>query len=341
MAFRKTVSVLFLLLFSINTWADTLQINPNHPEQYTVVKGDTLWGVSGQFLENPWLWPQLWKHNSQIKNPDLIYPGDTLYFSMVDGKPRLSFSKNVKMVPRIRQSSIEDAIKIIPTDAISQFLISPKVVGPLELEQSPYVIGFAGEHIMVGAGDKVYVKSITQPKSLSYTIYRKGEVYVSPVSQEILGYEAKYIADTTLVKAGDPATLNIIKSSREIKKGDRLIESDKAELALNFFPRPPEKQVLGSIISVFDGVSQIGQFNIVVIDKGLMDGLEAGHVLDVYQRGKIVSDRYAVDGEDNAVKLPNELAGALMVFRPFKYVSYALVLEANQAIHLLDIVQTP
>ncbi|KAF3981329.1 MAG: LysM peptidoglycan-binding domain-containing protein [Methylococcales symbiont of Hymedesmia sp. n. MRB-2018] len=342
MAFGKTVGFVFLLLFSVNIWADTLQINPNHPDQYTVVKGDTLWGVSAQFLENPWQWPQLWENNPQIKNSHLIYPGDILHFSMVDGKPQLSFSKNVKLKPKIRESDIDQAIKIIPTDAISQFLISPKVVGSMELSQSPYVVDFVGEHIIAAAGDKIYVKSITAPKSFSYTIYREGEVYVSPATNEILGYEAKYIADTTLVKAGDPATLSIIKSSREIKKGDRLMVSDKAELALNFFPHPPEKQIMGSIISVLNGVSQIGQYNIVVIDKGLADGLHTGHVLDIYQRGEIVDDIYAViDEKGRGVKLPDELAGVLMIFRPFDRVSYALVAEATRAIHLLDVVQTP
>ncbi|KAF3977996.1 MAG: LysM peptidoglycan-binding domain-containing protein [Methylococcales symbiont of Iophon sp. n. MRB-2018] len=341
MVFGKTVDFVFLLLFSVNIWADTLQINPN-PDQYTVVKGDTLRGVSGQFLKNPRQGSKLWKNNPQIKNAHLIYPRDTLHSSMADGKSRLSFSKNVKLKPRMRESDIKEAIKMIPTDAISQFLISPKVVDSMELSQSPYVVGFVEEHIIAGAGDKIYVKSITAPKSFNYTIYREGEVYVSPATNEILGYEAKYIADTILVKAGDPATLSIIKSSREVKKGDRLMVSDKAEMALNFFPHSPEKQIIGSIISVLNGVSQIGQYNIVVIDKGLADGLRTGHVLNIYQRGEIIDDIYAtVDEKGRGVKLPNELAGVVMVFRPFERVSYALVAEATQAIHLLDMVQTP
>ncbi len=336
----KTLSLVFSGLISMNIWADTLQINPRHPAQYTVVKGDTLWGVSGQFMENPRQWSQLWMNNPQIKNPDLIYPADTLYFSGVDGRPQLGFSKAVVVKPRIRVSPIAAASEIIPRDAISQFLISPKVVGPKVLSQSPYVVDFAGEHMIAAAGDKVYVKAITAPESLRYTIYREGEVYVSPVTKEILGYEAKYIADAMLEKAGDPATLRVIRSSREIHKGDRLMVSDKGELALNYFPHAPQKPIMGSIISVFEGVSQIGQYHVVVIDKGLVDGLETGHLLDVYQRGDIVPDR---DTEEthSAVKLPDELAGVLIVFRPFQRLSYALVLEATQAIHLLDIVQTP
>ncbi len=340
MAFLKTLGLLFSLLLSTHIWADNIKINPNHPDQYTVVKGDTLWDISGQFLKNPWQWPQLWGNNPQIENPHLIYPGDTVYFSMVNGKPRLSLSKNSHLQPRIRESSIDQAIKLIPTDAIAQFLTSPKVVDYGELAESPYVIDFAGEHLIAGAGDRVYVRAILTPESLSYTIYRAGKIYKNPETQEILGYEAKYIADTAIERAGDPATLTIIKSDSEIRRGDRLMVSTEGELALNFFPRPPEQPVRGRIISVLDGLSQIGQYNIVVLDKGLVDGLKSGHILDIYQHGRIVSDPFSKQ-KNAAIKLPDEIAGILMVFRTFERVSYALVIEASQSIHLLDSVQTP
>jgi hypothetical protein len=339
MTFRKTLGLLISLLFSINTNADIIKINPDHPEQYTVVKGDTLWDISGKFLEQPWQWPQLWEHNPQIKNPHLIYPGDTLHFSLVDGKPRLSFSKGtVILKPRIRTSPSDQAIKMIPTDAIAQFLTSPKVVNDKILERSPYVIDFAGEHIVVGAGDRVYVRSIPNPESLGYTIYRPGDAYISPdYPDEVLGYEAKFVADTTIQRSGDPATLIVTKSDLEIRKGDRLMVSEKNALALNYFPRPPEKPISGSIISVLDGVTQIGQYNIVVIDRGIIDGLKAGHILDIYNLGKTVDDPFNNDVDKHSyVKLPDETAGELMIFRPFDRVSYALVLEATQSIHVLD-----
>jgi len=340
MAFRKTLGLLVPLLFSINTWADTLKIKSNHPDEYVVVKGDTLWDISGQFLENPWQWPNLWSNNPQIKNPHLIYPGNTLYFSIVDGKARLSFSKDNKLIPRIRETDQKQAIKLIPTDAISQFLTSPRVVGETELETSPYVVDIAGEHLIAGAGDRVYVRSIVNPKSLGYTIYRKGQTYTSHETHEILGYEAIFIADTTIERSGDPATLLITKSDQEVRKGDRLMGSNTNELALNFFPYPPKEIISANIISVLDGVSQIGQHNIVVLDKGHADNLQVGHVLDIYHKGKIVNDPYSGILND-AVQLPDEIAGLLMVFRSFDRVSYALVLEANQAIHLFDQAKTP
>ena len=346
MTFLKKLGLLVPLLFSASIWAQNIQINPNHPDQYTVVKGDTLWDISAKFLQNPWQWTEIWDKNPQIKNPDLIYPGDTVYFSIVDGMPQLSFNKygaalnnNGVIKPRIRESDIDSAIKLIPTDAIAQFLTSPKVIGKDGLDDSPYVIDFAGEHLVVGAGDRVYVRAIPNPQSLDYTVYRSGETYINPDTKEVLGYEATYIADARIERSGDPATLAITKSDSEIRRGDRIMRSVKNELALNFFPSSPKKEINGSIISVLDGVSQIGMYNVVVIDKGIVDGLKEGHTLNIYHQGRLVKDQFS-KVKNEMVRLPNEIAGVLMVFRSFDRVSYALVLEASQAINLLDRVQT-
>ncbi len=344
MAFRILRGLILFLLLNASAGADTLQVNPNHPDQYTVVKGDTLWDIAGKFLQQPWQWPQLWHNNPQIQNPHWIYPGDTLYFSYVNGEPHLSLTPGgadgTSLVPRIRESSLEQAIPMIPSDAIAQFLSSPKVVSAEEIAQAPYVLDFADEHLIAGIGDRVYVRGIAHPEGLGYTVYRQGKPYVSPETQEILGYEAQYIAETLIETPGDPATLRITKADIEVRRGDRLMLSAEGEMALNYFPRPPEHPVHGNIIRVMGGVSQIGPHDIVVIDKGKADGLEVGHALDIYKKGRIVTDNNLPSGAAQ-VNLPDERAGVLMIFRPFERVSYALVMKANSAIRTLDKVQTP
>lgn len=346
MLLRILRGVMIPLLFSATVWADTLRINPNHPDQYTVVKGDTLWDISGKFLDHPWQWPQLWENNPQIKNPHWIYPGDTLYFSYVNGEPRLSLvpenmgSEQPELVPRIRESSVEKAIQMIPSNAIAQFLSSPRVATAEDIANAPYVLSIADEHLIAGSGDRIYVRAIENPEGLSYTVYRQGKPYLSPETQEVLGYEALYVADTVIETPGDPATLSITKSDSEVRRGDLLMLSSEGEMALNYFPRPPTQKIGGSIIRVMGGVSQIGQYDTVVIDKGTTDGLEVGHTLLIYKKGRIVVDK--VQSQDaELVKLPDEVAGMLMVFRPFERVSYALVMKATSAIHTLDRVQTP
>jgi LysM domain len=378
MVFRTLLGLVVSFFVSTSVWAyktGELSINPSHPNQYTVVQGDTLWDISGKFLNHPTQWPQLWSYNSQIKNPHLIYPGQTVYFSVVDGRPRLSFSKGNegyqdsgvmpssdtcvvseedihngrtsfamaqggKLSPCIRETSQKAAIQLIPTETIAKYLTSPKVVGVNELNTAPYVVDFAGEHLIAATGDKLYVRTIIEPKTSTYTLYRSGETFKSPETGEVLGYEAKYIADTSLVQEGDPATVVIDKSISDVMLGDRLMPKPEEQFTLNYFPRPPEESIKGSIIYVLDGVNQIGKYNVVVIDKGTKDGLLPGHELEIFKRGRMARDTYSVVKNDQ-VKLPDEIAGTLMVFRPFERVSYALVMKASQAIHVLDKVQTP
>jgi hypothetical protein len=378
MVFRTLLGLVVSFFVSTSVWAyetAELSINPSHPNQYTVVQGDTLWDISGKFLNHPTQWPQLWSYNSQIKNPHLIYPGQTVYFSVVDGRPRLSFSRGNegyqdsgvmpssdtcvvseedihngrtsfamaqggKLSPCIRETSQKAAIQLIPTETIAKYLTSPKVVGINELNTAPYVVDFAGEHLIAATGDKLYVRSIIEPQTSTFTLYRAGTTFKSPETGEVLGYEAKYIADTSLEQEGDPATVVIDKSVNEIMLGDRLMPKPEEQFTLNYFPRPPEESIRGSILYVLDGVTQIGKYNVVVIDKGAKDGLLPGHELEILKRGRIARDSYSVVRNDQ-VKLPDEIAGSLMVFRPFERVSYALVMKASQAIHVLDKVQTP
>lgn len=345
MLLRATLNLILPLVFSSALWADTLQIKPNHPERYTVVRGDTLWDISGKFLQHPWQWPHLWRHNPHIQDPHWIYPGDTLYFSYVNGEPSLSLtppgsSTEPDISPRTRESAIEKAIPVIPIDAIAQFLTSPKVVSADDLENAPYIVAMAGEHLVAGAGDRIYVRTIEDPEALAYTVYRAGKPYVDPETHEILGYEAQYIAETTIERPGDPATLHITKSDQEVQRGDRLMPSSQGEMPLNYFPRPSSQPITGNIIRVMGGVSQIGQHDVVVIDRGTADGIETGHIFDIYQKGRVIND--TVQGNRPIpVKLPDEIAGLLMVFRTFEHVSYALVMEATAAIHTLDRIQTP
>ena len=369
MAFQIRFGFIIPLLFSINTWAADIQIKPNHPNQYTVVKHDTLWGISGKFLQHPWQWPQLWSQNAQIKNPNLIYPGDTIYFSMVNGKPQLSLTRNPqqaqlattcilkeedfkngrkdfaltkdgKLKPCIRESDIEKPIKLIPYHQIAKYLSSPKIVGENELNKTPYVVDIANEHVVAGAGNKVYVRALYSAPNSEYMIYRAGDTFIDADTNEILGYEARYIAQASLQQAGDPATLMITESDSEIRIGDRAMPKIDDEISLNYFARPPETPIRGSIISVLGGVSQIGIDNVVVIDKGSMDGLLPGHELDIYENSGVTRDPYSA-AKNATVRLPDELAGMLMVFRTFDRVSYALVMEATGPLHILDRVQTP
>ncbi|MCI0653665.1 MAG: LysM peptidoglycan-binding domain-containing protein [Methylococcaceae bacterium] len=348
MSFRTIHGFLFFILLSFSAAADELTLNPSHPERYTVVRGDTLWDISAKFLDEPWRWPEIWHNNPRIKNPDLIYPGDVIVFGYVDGKPSLSLEGNGlgssgRLSPRVREEALEEAIPLIPIDAIKQFLSPSRVVPRNEIEAAPYIVAFAGEHLAGGAGQNIYVKSLhDQGAEQGYMVFRKGIPFKDFETQENLGYDAIYIGDTKLLRGGDPATFELVSTRDYTAVGDRLLPIVRENIRLNYQPRPPETEITGHIISVLDGVSQIGQYNVVAIDRGLEDGLDTGHVLEIYQSGQRIRDVVRGYGSSQkSVKLPDERAGILMVFRPFDRISYALVMKATGPIHVYDLVRTP
>ena len=341
---QKLIGFTAGLLLSCNILAAaSVDLNPSHPERYTVVKGDTLWDISALFLRDPWLWPEVWYVNPQIENPHLIYPGDEIILTYQDGRPLLSLQRGPqrvnKLSPSIRATPLESAIPTIPLDAIAQFLTRPFVMEEGELELAPYIVHFLDDHIMGGAGISFYARSIQEQQPSRYSVVRPGKAYKDPDSGEILGYEATYIGDTDLQQTGDPAKLLITSSEREAVIGDRLLLANDDKPMLNFQPRAPEVDIQGRIISVFNGVSQIGQYNVVVLNKGDRDGLEPGHVLEILQGGNEVRD--IVAGRGATVTLPLEQAGHLMVFRTFERVSFALVMHATKPLHVLDWVRPP
>ncbi len=267
---------------------------PNHPERYVVVKGDTLWDISQRFLRDPWLWPEVWYVNPQIANPHLIYPGDAINLVYVNGHPQLRLERggSNKLSPTVRELPLETAIPTIPIDAIRQFLTRSRIVSEDELDHAPYIVQSADEHLITGAGDRVYARGGLD--RARYSVVRPGVEYRDPQTGESLGYEGIFVADSALQRHGDPATLLLTKSSREAVIGDRLLPVAEEEINQNFFPHAPPTPVHGRIIAVLDGVRQIGQFQVVVLNKGAREGMDAGTVLAVDQTGEDVRIRCGV-----------------------------------------------
>jgi Uncharacterized protein containing LysM domain len=341
---KKLLLPFLALLLCGTVSAKEITLNPTHPERYVVVQGDTLWDIAARFLRNPWLWPEVWYVNSQIKNPHLIYPGDLIILAYADGKPQLQLERGgaraERLAPQVRVLPLEQAIPTIPIDALKPFLTRPRVMTPNELTNSGYVVANAEERLISGAGDHVYVRNLTSTDKSSFTVFRAGSAYVDPETDEILGYEALYLGDASVKHNGDPATFLLTLTDREVLVGDRLMAALDAEIQQNFIPKAPATEVEGRIITGLDAVSQIGQFQVVVLNLGGRDGVAVGDVLAVYQAGPTIRD--VVSQKQGAtVKLPDERAGELMIFRIFEKVSYALIMKATQAIHVFDKVRNP
>jgi hypothetical protein len=331
------LSVLFVM-FSVPLFAKDVTLNASHPQSYEVVKGDTLWDISAKFLQRPWQWPEIWQVNPQIKNPHLIYPGDLIALSYIKGQPVLTLTRGsttYKLSPEAREIKVEDAISTIPRSAIAAFLSKPLVVGEEILNSAPYIVASVDERLILGAGDKAYVRGIDSDDIEQFSVFRGGKVYSDPDTGEKLGYEAIYTADAILEKAAEISTIMLRNTNREVLTGDRLLPVDDGENEMNFFPHSPENTVNGRIISVFDGVSQVGQYQIVVLNLGRRESTEVGHVLEIMRAGQTIGDTVTAD-KDDVITLPDESAGVAMIFKVFEKVSYALVMKASNSIHLND-----
>ncbi|RMH83028.1 LysM peptidoglycan-binding domain-containing protein [Pseudomonas sp. AOB-7] len=343
-------SLLALLLLAAGGLAQTglvqaeVQLKDGHPDRYTVVKGDTLWDISGKFLSQPWKWPEIWHANPQVANPHLIYPGDTLNLVYIDGQPRLMLNRGesrgtIKLSPQVRSTPMAEAIPTIPLEAINSFLLSNRIVDtPEQFAGAPYVVAGNAERVVSGAGDRVYARGSFDESAPVYGIFRQGKTYTDPETQEFLGINADDVGTGEIVaEEGDIGTMLLSRSTQEVRLGDRLFPTEERAINSTFMPSEPAGEIDGLILDVPRGVTQIGQFDVVTLNKGARDGLEIGNVLAVYKTGETVRDR--ITGE--SVKIPDERSGLLMVFRTYDKLSYGLVLGASRSLAIMDKVRNP
>ncbi|MEX0732497.1 MAG: LysM peptidoglycan-binding domain-containing protein [Aquisalimonadaceae bacterium] len=330
-----------LLLVAIPLAATSDALRDDHPERYTVARGDTLWDISERFLTAPWLWPEIWHVNPEIENPHLIYPGDEIRLVYVEGEPRLTVERGrreVRLSPRIREEQLDQAISAIPLSALRPFLNRSLVVDDAFFDEAPYIVAGEDERVMAARNDHVYVRRLPEAEALGgYSVVRRGNAYTDPATGEVLGLEATYVGDASVVREGDPGTARLSASNREILPGDRLLRAPRREASLQVFPRAPDAQVDGHIIDVLDGVSQIGQFDVVVVNLGTEHGMEEGHVMAVFKAGRVVRDQVTRE----QVTLPEERAGEIILFRTFEKLSFGLVMRASRSMNVMDLVQNP
>jgi hypothetical protein len=306
---KRIIATVLCSLCLVSATAGAQALVENAPSSYTVVKGDTLWGISGKFLKDPWRWPEIWNLNKdQINDPHWIYPGDLIRLEITaDGKPRLSVDTSpgsslagavgadgtIKVVPRVRVDRLAQGIPSIPGAAISPFLGQPLVVEENGLADSPRIVAAEESRVVIGAGNSAYVDFVDPSQGTKWQIYRQGAALKDPDTGETLAYNAVFLGDARVTRFGSPgtpATIEVIKSVQEVNRGDRLTPTRESVIP-SYAPRAPETKITGKIISVEGGVAEVGQYSVVIINRGKRDGLEIGHVLATYRAGEWVNTR--------------------------------------------------
>lgn len=343
---RKIISLICFLLpalaFAVQPDSRP-ELRSDAPDQYVVVKGDTLWDISGKFFRDPWRWPYIWGMNKDtIKDPHWIYPGDIIFLDRTTGTLRIGqagmggSSDVVKLTPRVRTGHSEHAaIPSIPANVILPFLSRPLVIEEGALQGSPTLIGAREGRVILGAHDIAFVKNLPANKGSRWHIYRPGKTLTDPDTEEVLGIETVYLGDAEVNDFADISTVTITNSVLEINKGDRLLVPS-GDTVNAYLPRAPESRISARVISVYGGVSQAGQNGVITLNKGKRDGVETGHVLALSHKGEDIKN-----DEGEKFTLPDERYGLVFVFRVFDKVSYALVMQTRLPVQLLDSAKTP
>ena len=339
--------------------AQPLELAPNAPDRYVVVKGDTLWDISGRFLSKPWRWPEIWELNrAEIRNPHLIYPGDVVLLDRSGAEPRLRLARLVgsggsrahdgaagaaggqpveRRQPGVRVSELDRApVPTISSTEIEAFLNRQLIVDEAQLDAHPRIVATQDGRVFLGRGDVAYARGMPVESAGDWHVYRQAKPLLDPDTRMPIAHEALFVGTARLERSGDPATLRVLAMNEEIGVGDRLMPAEPPTIT-SYMPRPPESDVSARIVAVYRGVTQVGRNSVVAVSAGAEQGLEQGHVLAILQRGRVVVDREAKED----VILPDEAVGYLLVFRVFDKISYGLVMEASQSISVGDAVTNP
>ncbi|KGI76772.1 LysM peptidoglycan-binding domain-containing protein [Oleiagrimonas soli] len=366
--FKKTLALLAGLLVTVAVYAAGAQLRADHPDTYVVKKGDTLWDISARFLQKPWLWPEIWQANPQVHNPHLIYPGDVLNLSY-DGQ-------HVMLKPRMRE--VGSAIPAIPLDDLKMFLDDMRVVSSDKLKASPYVVGFEENMPRGVTGQFVYVRGLQAQPGQRWAIVRPTHMFRSfddaptrvahaldsnvamingPWQEDSredghygkgdeIGVEVRVIGTAKMLRGGDPATLLVTDSNREIRAGDRILPVNDKPYDPYYYPHAPKSVPDNAhVIAFTDSLSSAGKHEVVALSIGSSDGVDNGQTYSVFAPGETIHDDVASSSMQRSigdhVKLPDEFVGHVMVFRTFDHVSYGLIMDGVRPVHTGDILRMP
>ncbi len=354
--------------------AGASQLRSTHPDNYTVRRGDTLWGISAKFLVKPWLWPEIWQANPQVHNPHLIYPGDVLNLSLINGEPSL------KLEPGVHREA--SAVPAIPLDAVQTFLKDLRVMDSSVVSKAPYVVGLEEDQLRGTSGQNIYVRGLDSQPGQRWAIVRPEHMFrgydngsggtaeygdelwanaamvKSPWEEDFnngsghysrgkdMGVEVKVIGTAEVLRTGDPSTLLVLDSTAEIRSGDRLMPVDNHPYDPYFYPHAPKSLPKdGRVIAFTDAMDAVGPNQIVALSAGSADGVDNGTTFSVWQPGDNIHDDVASDSWDRGVgkrvTLPDEYIGHVMVFRTFEHVSYGLVMDGLRPVKMGDRLKMP
>jgi hypothetical protein len=377
---KKLLTVVAAAALTFGGWVAAVELRADHPDTYVVKKGDTLWDIAARFLDEPWLWPEIWQANPQIENPHLIYPGDVISLAYLSGKPSISVTKRS---PEVRRTAV-DPIETVPLSEIEGFLKRSHVFDE-EPKNLPYVLALEENRLRSSSGQLVYVRggdfepgqqvAFARP-TVRYAIHPQPNTDYPRIKRdpwsardgltpqtsgiewayyaasdngfEVLGWEVIEVASGMVTRSGDPASVLISAEGHEVKAGDLVMPKNSLPHDLTFRPHAPKSVPEHlRILAITDRGMYGGPRDVIAISGGARDGIDNGTVFAIYHPGDVVLDdikhkqRLAARLPSNKVQLPADFVGHVMVFRTFDKVSYGLVMDGIRPVRIEDSLRSP
>jgi hypothetical protein len=271
--------------------------------------------------------------------------------------------ETVRLSPRTRSERFGGPLTALKIGAIEAFLTEPLIVEENEMASAARIVAAQENRVMLTRGDRAYARGPVEAPMMDdkdkiqiFRIFGKATPLKDPDTAEVLGYEAQFVGKASLMRSemteetinADgklnqsivPATIDILEAKDEILVGYRLLPEPERQF-LDYVPHAPSATVDGRIVSIYgsSAVANASQNQVVVINRGRRDGLEAGHVMAMLKNGPRLIDR--TDPTLPLIKLPNERNGLLMVFKTFEKLSYGLILDITEGVKVGDRLAAP
>lgn len=344
-----------LLVWLCACMAFALEVKSDAPTRYTVKKNDTLWDIAGLFLDKPWLWPELWRNNTQILNPHLIYPGDVLVLKIVDGEPVLEMVRQKAMVTlspnASRMVKQGEPINVLPWSVLEPYIQHHEILDVGKYEILPHLLGDKNGSMRFVDEDLVMSRRSGRARD-QYRVIRKQST-IEDLDGNELGVQIHHIADADMVedRAEGEWLVKIAGSNSEAKRGDKLL-SGEPKTPGDMILQPADESQRAFIVGNLHQYQLLGKYDVVIVDLGA-DQIEPGTVMGIYQQGPVIIDgeepKYSTESkvvisvfdDGSTVHQPALKVGELVIFSTFTNASYGIITRASDMVRTGNIVAQP
>jgi len=301
---------------------------------YIVKQGDTLWDIANHFFKNPWKWLKIWEHNLYITNPDLIYPGNKIWF---DGsRIRQGGLSVAHPQPQVIIRPVERMEKHTDSSLLLTVLQRQGFIQPNQVQGVGYIVDSRDDRLNYGAHDFVYLK-LNQPAKVGtlFDVFRSTDTLHDPQSGDALGVLIKHMGQIRISSENDGIFRGVVvKAFEEISRGDRLKLARVIDHHLALSRSKPH--LVGSVIYIRNDAHEAAQHQVIGISLGLKDGLKAGMQMFIYKAGRMVEDK--VSGGE--VRLPQERIGQVMVLAAQPQAAIALITKSTAPVNIGDAIHS-